>query len=304
MEHKTVLLKELVELAAPLQNKVIIDATLGGGGHSLKILNIIDKGELYVFDLDQNAIHSFKNHLGNLNFIKNSDNQFKKDSLVVNLLNKNFSEIDSINNKADAIIADLGWASYQLDSIEGLSYQNEESELDMRFNQDLLVKASDLLNALGAKELEQLFRNYSDLKFFEAKNLTKKLIEYRKNNKFIKVKDLNTVLNNSKFSSNKEKSRIYQGLRIAVNGEYQNLKQFLQEGFEILNNNGRFLIITFHSGEEKIVQEFFDKQVKNNKAEYITQNNKEKFIRPSTLEVTNNIRSRSAKLFGIEKSNL
>jgi 16S rRNA (cytosine1402-N4)-methyltransferase len=330
--HKTVLLNETVDLLQPENDKVYVDLTLGGGGHSLEIINRIKNEELRIknhettslicFDVDIKAIEGFENRLVQEGFKKDKKQiheKLKSYSLglkAVHLVNDNFTELKNYLdllkiNKVDGIIADLGWSSDQLGNIPGLSYDNPFEELDMRFNQDLGVRASDLLNVLGRNELGKMFEMYADIYGGQNKKLVESVMKFRKNELFKTVGDLIKVIDSSfnfargsRFKSNDKYgmySKVFQALRISVNSELINLKEMLNLSFGVLNNEGKFLVIAFHSGEVKIIKNFFEDLNKEGKAEFLTKKYDELAIRPSVEELRENIRSRSAKLIGIKK---
>jgi 16S rRNA (cytosine1402-N4)-methyltransferase len=207
----------------------------------------------------------------------------------------------------DGVIADLGWSTDQLDKIPGLSFEKEAEELDMRFDRNLHISAADFLNALGKKELKVMFERYADFFGQQNKALVEELTKYRKRNKFTTVKDLNEFIsyigNNFVFkSSNKNqlKARVFQSLRIAVNNEYNNLKNMLSESINILGDKARLAVITFHSGEEKIVENILTELIKKKKAMWVSDSKNKLFIQPSLNELKENISSRSSKLWAIE----
>lgn len=293
MKHKSVLLTETIALLKVKEDGIYVDLTLGGGGHSLEILEKLKNGKLIAFDLDNESIANFKTKA------KNNERERYK------LVNDNFGNFaEYLEEKVDGIIADLGWSTDQLKNLKGLSYNDDSAPLDMRFDLNLGVKASDLLNALNRKELAQMFKEYSDIYGKGNKDLVEAILKARNTKLFESVGDLKQLIDKVFFkekNKNSFYSKVFQALRIAVNQELIRLKDMLNAGFENLNSNGRFLIITFHSGEAKIVQSFFDEKVKSEEAEYITKKGGDHFITPSVEELRSNINSRSAKLFGIEK---
>lgn len=177
------------------------------------------------------------------------------------------------------------------------------SKLDLRLGSNLGVKGSDLLNIWDQKTLERMFGEYADFNFFESKALAKAVIEKRKAKMFETTDDYKSII--SKVFGNKINnsifSRAFQALRIAVNNEFNILINLMKKSTEVLAKDGIFLVLTFHSGEEKKVKAFIDSQVKKGKVDYILGKNKDKFIRPSLSEVKQNIRARSSKLYGFVK---
>ncbi len=313
--HKSVLLQESVENLIFKNEGIYIDATLGEGGHSLEIINKLSRGKLICLDIDLNQIKKFSEKLKTLNFKEEVGNNseikyFKKDGLEVILVNNNFSNIFSVLssleiNMIDGLLADLGWSMTQLQSVAGLSFEREFEDLDMRFNVNLNVKASDLLNALGKRELSKMFEKYSDIRGSINNLLVSEIIIKRKDTPFKEVKDLIEVCKRvvrikRLDSENSFFARVFQSLRIAVNGEYESLERLLSEGFESLNSTGRMLVITFHSGESKLVENFVKQIEEENHGKNIF-NNREGYQTASLEELKRNISSRSAKLYGLIK---
>lgn len=326
MIHKSVLLQESVENLIFKDSGIYIDATLGEGGHSLEILKTLKSGKLICVDIDIKQIEKFSEKLKSLNYIEQdtTDNDidlnndlsktkivFKKGELEIVLINDNFSNIFSILsslklNKVDGILADLGWSMTQLESVAGLSFEREFENLDMRFNQSLNVTAADLLNGLGKKELSKMFEKYSDIGGGINSLLVSEIV-FERNDK--PIKEVSDLLNICKKivrikrleSENSFYARVFQSLRIAVNGEYENLERLMIEGFESLDTSGRLLIITFHSGESKLVENFVKQLEEENHGKSIFTKFRDKYLSASIDELKRNIHSRSAKLYGVIK---
>jgi 16S rRNA (cytosine1402-N4)-methyltransferase len=197
---------------------------------------------------------------------------------------------------------DLGWATDQLERMEGLSYMSKDDELDMRLDMSYGVKASDLLNGLGSKELEKMFSDYADIQGSILKKLSEAIKIERKRKMFSKVDDLNKLIDKTfKFDPVREKSKrmsflskVYQALRIAVNNEMYNLKLALEDLKKVLNPGGRVVIITFHSGEENLVKDYFKRSAADKFKEVAFE------VRPTVDELLVNLSSRSAKLYCYE----
>ncbi len=304
-KHKTVLLNELVDLLDINYEDNVIDATLGGGGHAEKALAISNSGNFIGIDIDQKAIECFENKLKLKGFEK-IDNYFEKNTNKVYLINKNFSEIEEIavcylgkDQKIDVIYADLGFSTDQLNRY--FSFQ-KFGELDLRMDQTLSLKAKDLVNGMFEKELVYIFEKYSDEKL--AKPIAKEIVFERKK-KPIETKEelveiIRKVVQKLKIDKNNRnyspEARIFQALRIAVNNELKNLEKFLERGFEILSHNGRLGVISFHSGEDKIVKKFMKSKVKSGEAVWIKE-----MLKPDDEEIRTNPKSSSAKLRVIKK---
>lgn len=324
IKHVPVLLNEVLGFIETNSEGIFVDATLGSGGHSLKILEKLKNGTLICFDVDIKNIEQFKMRLG-IDFEKNRNAYSGKlDNKKIILINDNFVKIaDYLNDfnikKVNFILADLGWSIDQLGQIEGLSYKSEEQDLDMRLSKDLSVKASDLLNILDRGRLEKLFLEYSDIRGNENKRLVNEIITYRNKKTIQKVFDLLQITNRAfSVGGNKEKrvfnarnnpkavnsnnlSKVFQALRIAVNLELKALEHFTKASIEILEIEGILLVITFHSGEEKILRDALQSFLTTGSVLFAIKNSYGDYFRPSVLELRNNLSARSAKLFAIRK---
>lgn len=306
MEHIAVLSKETVEHLKVKKGGVYLDLTVGGGGHSLEILRLLEggsDGHLIVFDLDQEALEQFQSKVDAL-----------KCSTKVTLINANYDtlgqQLDELGiDYVDGIVADLGWSSDELASLPGLSYERASEELDMRFDQTLGVKAKDLLNALSPKEMQKMLSNYADIFGQQNAKLVSTIIARRKQKLFENVEDLTLAIDQALGLSSQDRkhirfsnyARVFQALRIAVNQEFDALQKMLQDGFSRLQRDGNFLVITFHSGEEKLVRSYLDKLVDDEQAAYCTRQQGNNYIRPGVDELVQNLKARSAKLYGITK---
>jgi 16S rRNA (cytosine1402-N4)-methyltransferase len=285
--HKPVLLDQSIDSLDIQPNGFYIDCTLGDGGHSYEILQkLSQKGLLVSIDQDQNAI----------DFVKS----FYKDSLTSSnwiLENSNFSKIDRIakkyDRKSDGILMDLGLSSRQLEESHnrGFSYLEENEPLDMRMDSSLGVKASDLLKVLSLKDLTMIFDKYG-----EEKNAYRIAKLIKNSDKPIEtVGDLTRLVYKvmPTDKSNKNPSRrVFQALRIVVNDELNSLKDGLEKSFEVLNQNGKLSVITFHSLEDRIVKQFFNEIVESGKGYLLFK----KPVAPTDIEKEQNPRSASSKL--------
>ncbi|MCA9387209.1 16S rRNA (cytosine(1402)-N(4))-methyltransferase RsmH, partial [Candidatus Dojkabacteria bacterium] len=290
---------------------VYINATLGGGGYSEKILTSIKNSKLISFEIDENAYKNYLYSLGNTN-TNAGITEINQETNTQYVANKNFSELEEVLStlkisNIDGLVADLGWSTDQLNSVEGMSFENENDFLDMRFNNNLGVTAADLLNALGKSELKKIFMTYGDFSDAESSYFVNAILDKRKKHQFDQVSYLNRLIEstfaNAKGRSNKNinqtKARIYQSLRISVNNEYDNLKELLNVGFSLLNKSARMIIVTFHSGEAKIIEKFISEN--NKELDVLSKTNEGDYITPTFEEIKNNNKSRSAKLWAIEK---
>ena len=244
--HIPVLLEESIKALNIDPNGFYIDCTLGDGGHSYKILSrLSSQGLLLSIDRDQNAIDFVKNYYEiPSNWILEKDNF----SNIKDIINRK-----GISRQPKGILMDLGLSSRQLESSQnrGFSYQEEDEALDMRMDTELNVSALDLLKALNEKELSKLFRLYGEERF--AKPISD----------ISTVGDLTSIIYKvvPVAKNNKNPSRrVFQALRIAVNDELNSLKEGLDNAFEILSTDGRLLVITFHSLEDRILKDFFNEK--------------------------------------------
>lgn len=304
--HISVLLNEAISSLQLKEDNIIVDATLGYGGHSGEILKRIKRGHLFAFDQDSEAINVSAKWLEQIgtNFT---------------IINSNFVNLKEELNKLgvtqiDGILFDLGVSSVQLDQIDrGFSFHHD-AKLDMRMNQTDEFSAYDVINSYTKKELATIFTKYGESKF--ANNIAKKIVEYRQTKNIETTLELVEVIKTAvpmKFRIDKHPARqIFQAIRIEVNHELEVIEKTLPQALELLKVGGRLSVITFHSLEDRIVKKFFKEQCEVDKKlrgmpnipdDYLP-NFKlvyQKAIVPSDEEIKNNNRARSAKLRVIER---
>lgn len=298
--HKSVLLNETIEALCINERGTYIDGTAGGGGHSAKILERLSTGNLIMIDQDPDAIAFLKNKFLNHN------NVF--------IVNDNFSNIDNVSkrlgfNEVDGILLDIGVSSYQLDTPDrGFSYHHD-APLDMRMSKNG-ISAYNVVNEFSEQELSKIIFTYGEEKY--ARQIAKAIVLKRNENKISSTLELSEIIKSAVPSrvrrENKHPARkTFQALRIFVNSELDVLSDALDKAFNILKPSGKLAVITFHSLEDRIVKKRmndwctgcicprdFPVCVCNNKpkAKLFTK----KAIEPSTEELAENKRSRSAKL--------
>ncbi len=294
--HNPVLLSESINGLNIKPNGIYVDVTFGGGGHSKEIIKNIKDGFLFSFDQDEDA---FKNKLPNLNF-KLIRSNFK--------YIKNFLKLEGIT-KIDGLIADLGISSHQIDIPKrGFAYKFNSS-LDMRMNNSSDLTAINVVNEYTEKELSDVFFYYGDFK--DSKKIAKQIFNKRNEKEIISTYDLVAALGGlfSEKNKNKYLARIFQAIRIEVNDEINSLKKLLNDATKLLKSEGRLVVISYHSLEDRLVknlinkgsidgksnQDFFGKVTK-----IYTPINKRVII-PNDEESKKNKRSRSAKLRIAEK---
>ncbi len=271
---------------------IYVDVTFGGGGHSREILNQLgNNGLLIALDRDNDAI---KNSL--------NDNRFKLYQGDFRFL-RNYLSYAGIE-KVDGILADFGISSYQIDNKDrGFSFRLG-GDLDMRMNKFQKLTAKEILNTYSHEKLTYIFKNYGEVD--RAYKLASIIISYRETKNIDTVEEFLNLIRplTQKQRENKFFAQVFQSLRIEVNQEIDSIKEFLVAARESLKIGGRFVTITYHSIEDRIVKNFikygnFDGDMitdrfGNIQTDFIQVN--KKVIIPSDEEMNNNPRSRSAKL--------
>lgn len=299
--HYSVLLNEAIDSLNIDENGIYVDATLGYGGHSSLILSKLNKGFLYSFDQDIDAINYSNDRLSK---ISNSYEIIKSNfvNLKEELKKKN---IDKING----IIFDLGVSSPQLDEKDrGFSY-HQDSRLDMRMDKDNPLSAYEVVNNYSKNDLIKIFRDYGEEKF--AVSIANNILKYREKKNIETTLELVDIIKLSvpervKREKNPAK-KVFQAIRIEVNNELDVLSKALEDAISILKPGGRVVVITFHSLEDRIVKNVFKKYSEVPKdlkmlpfvpLEYqpILKLINKDVILPSKKELEENRRSRSAKM--------
>lgn len=298
--HKSVLYDEVLEGLNVIPSGKYIDATLGYGGHSSGVLGLLnEKGFLFAFDQDIEAI-------------KYSDERLGKISKNYKIIKSNFKDMkDYISDKVDGIMFDLGVSSPQLDNPErGFSYHND-APLDMRMDKDSELSAYDVVNNYPMEKLIEIFFIYGEEK--HSKSIARAIINKRPINTTLELAEIiKSSVPESYRNAGHPARKIFQAIRIEVNGELKILENSLLDAFNLLNSKGRMCVITFHSLEDKIVKRVFNNLCKEDPMSahlpYVPDDMKPKAIsitkKPmiaSEKELIENNRSRSAKLRIIEK---
>lgn len=297
MYHVPVLLHESVEGLNINPKGVYIDATFGGGGHSTAILKQLDGGHLFGFDQDDDA---------RKNALQSEQFTFVYHNFAYV---KNFMQYYGIP-QVDGILADLGVSSHHFDDAErGFSFRFD-GPLDMRMDRSVKKSAANVVNEYDELSLTAVFKNYGEI--VNARRLAQEIIARRKEAPILTTGDLKQI--GTKFcnpqTESKYLSQIFQALRIEVNHEMQALKDFLEGGLQILRPGGRFVVITYHSLEDRMVKNFFKSGNVNGDVEQDFFGNvktpftliSKKVIVPSDEELERNNRARSAKLRIVEKN--
>lgn len=250
MYHKPVMLQECIEALNIHDNAIMVDATMGGGGHSEAILESNKTIKLYAFDQDPDAIAFATKRLAPF-----SDRVTIIQDNFVNMRTRlAFEEV----NRVDGILFDLGVSSYQIDEAERGFTFSKESPLDMRMDKSRNLTAEIILNDYDLDALTTIIRDFGEEK--SARKIAKLIVEERSKNRFKTSTDLNKLIEsnfqiNPKFLT-KILSRVYQALRIEVNGEMEVLTSVLKDALNLLNPGGRLVVESYHSLEDKIVKDF------------------------------------------------
>lgn len=307
--HKPIMLNECIENMKIKNGSIVIDCTLGLGGHSEEILKKISPdGKLLGIDRDQNAINFATQRLNKINgnFVTAHDVFFNVEDVA--------KEKDFQN--ADAILADLGVSSYQLDDkTRGFSYM-EDYELDMRMDKSQKKSAKEVVNTYSENELFKVIKDYGEERW--AKRIAQFIVEYRKKNGQIETTGELTKIIKAAIPAGARRNgphpakRTFQAIRIEVNDELAPLRDAVFSMMNVLKPEGRLAVITFHSLEDRIVKRAFktmvDPCICDKKAPICTCGRKpvgkiitKKPITPSDEELGDNPRARSAKLRVIEK---
>ena len=302
--HKTVLLNEAIDNLNINEDGIYVDATLGFGGHSGLILKRIKRGFLFAFDQDDMAIEysgkKLKEIGSNYEIIKSNFANLKEE------LNKR--NIDKI----DGIVFDLGVSSPQLDIAErGFSYHND-APLDMRMDRSKVFSAYNVINEYSYEELVRILRDYGEEKY--ASSIAKNIVKERNIKPIATTLELVEVIKKSMpFKAMRDSHparKTFQAIRIEVNNELEVLKIALEDAISMLKVGGRISVITFHSLEDRIVKEIFNKysKVDNNLSglPFVPEEYQPKYklianITPSKEELEENNRARSSRLRVIER---
>jgi len=245
--HIPVLLSEVLHYANATEGKVVVDGTLGGGGHTEAMLKA--GARVIGIDQDEQALEFAQERLASFGdrFIGLKGNF----AMMPELLR------DAGYQKVDAILVDIGVSSWQLDEADrGFSF-GKDGPLDMRMDRSQKKTAADLVNGCSEDELKMIFREYGEER--AAGKMARRIVEQREKKRFVTTLDLADFISSiiPRGGKTHPATRIFQALRIAVNDELGVLREFLKNAAELLNPGGRVLVITFHSLEDRIVKQFF-----------------------------------------------
>ena len=297
--HSPVLLQECIEGLNINPEGIYVDVTFGGGGHSKEILNHLTTGKLYSFDRDADVLE---------NLIE--DNNFKL--IQTNYKNiKRFLRLEGVK-KVDGVLADLGVSSHQFDVPErGFSFRFD-ADLDMRMNVSSELTAKTVLNDYSEEDLSNVFFNYGEIR--QSRRVANLIVKHRQEQEIKTTSDLVSILDGlvPEKRRNQFLSQVFQSIRIEVNDEIESLKIMLEDSVSLLNEGGRFVVMSYHSLEDRLVKNLFKRggfsgEVEKDFFGNILKDLKEinrKVIVSSLTEQKENNRSRSVKLRIAEKVNV
>ncbi len=289
--HIPVLTAPIIEHLTFPPDGIVVDATVGQGGHSALLSSrLSEKGRLIGIDVDPDSLAAARTRLENVR-------------CRVDLIRENFGQLSDILsdlnvNKVDIILADLGFCSAQLEDIDrGISFQHEDSPLDMRLDDRLEKSAAWFVNRLSQKELANLIFQYGEER--HSRKIARLICEYRAQKPFQTTGELKNIIvraigygKGHRHNTLHPATRTFQALRIAVNHELDQLEKLLKQTPDRLNPGGMIAVISFHSLEDRIVKNDFNENRRNDIYELIVR----KPIIADDEEIEINPRSRSAKL--------
>ena len=293
-QHIPVLLHEIVHALSLRPDMCVVDCTLGGGGHAKEIMKHLGPQGLYIgIDQDPMVIHRLQEqHLE------------KEYSCQIKYLQGNFGNLDQLLSsigipQVDAFLFDLGWSSDQIiDSEIGMSFLHDAplSMLLKREKQQGDIDAYDIINTWSEETIADILYIYADE--HRSRAIARHIVEERKKKPFETTLELANCIEN-RFGRGKRHpaTKTFQALRIAVNNEYQVLKDSLHQAIQLLSSGGHIAVLTFHSGEDRIVKHLFKEYVDTGVISLLTK----KPIVPEYSETKKNPRARSAKLRSIQK---
>lgn len=281
--HQPVLLHEVVEALHPSPGDRIVDCTVGPGGHAEALLEQLGpSGRLLGIDADPDAIELARGRLS----------RFGGSAILVN---RSFADLASVCNEygfhaVDGILFDLGLSSMQVDSPErGFSFQRD-APLDMRFDPSLELTAADIVNSYPERDIARILREYGEER--HARRIARSIVRSRPITSTVRLARLVEQVLGSRRGRIHPATRTFMALRIAVNQELDSLSSALAQTPDLLAPGGRLVVISYHSLEDRIVKQFMRSQARDSVLQLVSR----KVVRPTSLEIESNPRSRSAKL--------
>ncbi len=311
MSHLPVLLDEVMQYVDAKNGDLYIDATIGGGGHTKELLRLNPKAKVLGLDWDSESLAKLE-----------ADLKKEKLSKRVKLVHANYADIKEVAaregfSEASGIVLDLGFSSIQLDDVgRGFSFQGK-NPLDMRYDRKRELTAADVLNKYQEQKLAEVFKKYGEDNF--SRRIAREIVVRRKVSPIADSDEVVHLIQSAlpkpiKHKASDSARRIFQALRIEVNGELDNLTKALPDMANLLKPQGRLVVISFQSLEDRIVKTFFNDQArgcicppdfpycvcgKKPAMKVLTK----KPVTASAQEIAENPRSKPAKLRAAEKTN-
>lgn len=293
-QHIPVMLREVIKNLNVKEGQNYIDCTLGGAGYTIEIAKKVGPtGKVVALDMDKEAI-------------KNAKKKIKEESLNnIELVRENFKNIDKVASKHFAkgeeisgVVLDLGLSSFQLsDKSRGFSFQHD-APLNMAFGEQAENRTEEIINEYSLEDLTDIFQEYGEEK--HAYRIAKEIVFKRRKKKILTTTELAEIVKEAYPARSYHKihpaTKVFQALRMETNQEIENLKEVLPAATSLLKFKGRLVVVSFHSGEDRVVKRFFKD------SEDLMAITKRPLV-PREDEVKNNPRSRSAKLRAAIKIN-
>ncbi|UCD29096.1 MAG: 16S rRNA (cytosine(1402)-N(4))-methyltransferase RsmH [Planctomycetota bacterium] len=295
IEHEPVLCEPLMSTVGPKPGEIVVDATVGHGGHSSLMAQAIgETGRLIGLDVDVGNIERARQRL--------TETAVSFRGSHIDLIRANFIDLEQVLDSlgietADVILADLGVSTDQLlDESLGLTF-SQDAPLEMRLDDRLTTTATDLINSMSEKELAGLIYTNSQERY--SRRIAKRICQVRREKRIRRTSELVRIVCSALGVSEQSyggkihpATRVFLAFRIAVNNELDNLKLLLEASAKRLSFGGRIAVISFHSGEDRLVKNDFRRRQKNGEYQILTK----KPVGPTSDETSRNPRSRSAKL--------
>lgn len=291
--HIPVMSKEVIEVLSVKNGDIVVDCTIGTGGHAEELLKMISpKGRLIGIDRDIDSIALARERLNNIhNNVELAHDDFRNLDIVLDKLHI---------KEVDAFLFDLGVSSFQLDNPERGFSLKSNGPLDMRLDKESYISAYDLVNHLSEQEISSILKTFGEERFHNR--IANFLVKERTSKPISTTQELSDIILKAipyRYQSHKihPATRTFQAFRIAVNRELEALEIALEKAISYLKQKGHICVISFHSLEDRIVKEKFRQFSRNSSLKIITK----KPLRPTFDEMHHNLRSRSARLRAAER---
>src|ERR1041385_2432754 len=303
--HVPVLAEEVLRYLQPARDGIYVDGTLGGGGHTEYIArNMSAQSKIICFDLDNDGLRYAQQHLSDfgkqLTFIQDNFTNLRAQLKILNV------------NRIQGLLLDLGVSSHQLDQKNrGFSFQ-EDARIDMRMNTQQKLDGWTVVNTYEQERISEIMWKYGEER--NSRKIARRIVEARKNTPIDSTRELARVIESAVGSRFLQKSlaRVFQAIRIEVNGELENLRRVLRDSIDFLEKGGRIFVISYHSLEDRIVKQFFKEEAETfipSKVKLLPDQPRQprlsiltkKPVEAGKAEIERNSRARSAKLRAAER---